>query len=65
MALHERIAQLLGWTVEEVRTFSLKSVRAVVAGEPPSPERDRILSDIDNDLESAAHWFIPHRPKKR
>jgi hypothetical protein len=42
--LHERIAEVLGWTVQEAQGFSLQSLRALIRTVDASLARD--LSDV-------------------
>ena len=47
MTLHEAIAQLLGWSERDVTSFSLRSLREMVRGVPPSKLKDETLARID------------------
>lgn len=46
MTLHERIAALLGWKVEDTQSFSLLALRELVRTAPPSKARDAIVAEI-------------------
>lgn len=47
MTLHERIAELLGWTEAHAIGFSIRALREMVRFEPPSKRRDELLADIE------------------
>ena len=57
--LAERIAQTLNWTVEDVRQFSLPTLRELVR--VPSPKLAREITLVMNSPE---YWF-EEPPKKR
>jgi hypothetical protein len=52
--LHERIVAVLGWTVEEVQSFSLPALRELVR--PVSP---KLAHDITVALRLGAHLVLP------
>lgn len=47
MTLHERIAELLGWTAVEARSFSLRALRDLVRTAAPSKRREELLAEIN------------------
>ncbi len=54
--LHERIAACLGWTVDEVRSFSLASVRELVRGKD-----DALHDEISTVIQRGLHITEPMR----
>jgi hypothetical protein len=50
MTLHERIAQALGWTVEQAQSFSLPALRDLVR--PISP---KLAAEISETISSGRH----------
>jgi len=50
--LHEQIASLLGWTVEQTRSFSLRSLRELLRPLPPTKRRDEALAAIEAEERS-------------
>lgn len=58
--LHERIAKCLGWTVDEVRSFSLASAREMVR------TKDAALADeISLVIQQGLHLTEPIRDPRR
>ncbi len=47
MSLRERIAHVLGWTVEDTKSFSLNQLRAWIRGKDPELEAD--LDDLQRE----------------
>lgn len=59
-ALHDRIAQRLGWTRAEVRTLSLPSLREVLRG---TGQDAKLVHDLDVLIRSGEH--IVGEPARR
>lgn len=58
--IHERAAELLGWTVAECRSFSLRMLRDVVRG------RDqKLVDDISAVLDGEHHVLETVRKPRR
>ncbi len=57
--LHERIAQALGWTEEQAKSFSLPALREVVR-----PVDPKLAAEIGEVVQAGSHLLIP-TPKKR
>lgn len=60
LKLRERIAQALGWTLEDCQGFSLPQLRELVRSK--DMQLDSELNDI---ISNQKHWFTPHTPKRR
>jgi hypothetical protein len=60
MSLHERIAEALGWTVEDTQSFSLQSLRELVR--PVSPSLAEELSQRIGSGTLVVRGEIPKRP---
>lgn len=58
--LHERIAKCLGWTTDEVRSFSLASVREMVRGKD-----DALHDEISLVIQQWLHLTEPIRDPRR
>lgn len=50
--IHNRIAALLGWRVEEARTFSLPMLRELLRKAPDQARARPLIAEIDQALES-------------
>lgn len=50
MSLHSRIAEALGWTVQETQQFSFQSLREIVR--PVSP---KLVHELDERIRSGRH----------
>lgn len=53
MTLHERVAEVLGWEVEEAQSFSLQSLRELVR--PVSPKLAVLLTQEVQSGRVCAH----------
>lgn len=58
--LRERIANVLGWTVEETNQFSLATLREMVREK--SPKLAHLISDV---IARGEHIFVPVSTKAR
>lgn len=58
--LHERVADFLGWSLRDVRSFSLPTLRELVRG-TDKPGRDEILAGMDHVTRSGSYnrWRTP------
>lgn len=58
MSLHERIAEVLGWTEEEVKSFSFQTLREILR--PVSP---KLVHELDVEIRTGA--YIIGEPYKK
>lgn len=59
--LHERCAEVLGWTEEECKTFSLQTLREMVRAGGNAP---KLVRDMDDAIQSGG-YIIGERRKHR
>ena len=58
--LHERIAEALGWTESECRSFSLATLREFVRAKDPG-----LATEITEILDEGRHIAVAAPPRKR
>lgn len=60
MNLHERIAEALGWTEKDARSFSLPTLREMLRGKHPD-----LYAEVTGIIQRGDHILEPVPPPKR